>query len=94
MWAKRRISGALDSDGSLPCRTQSTREVLAPQRRARFGDVPVGNVSPRIRILLVEDNPEFLRYVLAVARREPMLDAIGTAQDGFQALKVRPGSTL
>jgi DNA-binding NarL/FixJ family response regulator len=41
----------------------------------------------RIRTLLVEDNPDFLAYASGLLARKPLVEIIGQARDGFQAVR-------
>jgi hypothetical protein len=57
-------------------------EIEGKQDADSIGGYPLHDTNPRISVLLVEDNPAFLKYVVALARREPMLDIMGTAEAG------------
>ena len=51
-------------------------------------DTAEHEITPRIRVLLVDDNVVFRRTILSVLRPYPDLDVVGEASDGNEAVQM------
>jgi excisionase family DNA binding protein len=67
---------------------RSTIEALLEQRRQAISQPPTEPAAPRraLRIVIVDDNPEFLKLFSLVTRKWPFAVEIASANDGFEGL--------
>jgi excisionase family DNA binding protein len=67
---------------------RSTIEALLEQRRQAIHQPPTQPAAPRrvLKVVIVDDNPEFLRLFSVVTRKWPFPLEITSASDGFEGL--------
>lgn len=67
---------------------RSTIEALLEQRRQAVSQPPTEPAAPKrvLKVVIVDDNPEFLRLFTVVSRKWPMALELTSASDGFEGL--------